>query len=180
MTVDSQGRSYFKCTREFVLREYNKRKVLQPMRRPDWDRYFLNLLEPIAARSLDPDTQIGCVIVGPERNIRATGYNSLARNVEHKEERLVRPEKYKWMEHAERNAIFAAARVGTALAGSMIYTPVLPCIYCALAIIQVGIVETVHDSVKQQRWAQTGSVYTEDFEKIRQMFSEAGVIVRAW
>ena len=43
--------------------------------------------------------------------------------------------------HAERNAIYAAAREGIRLEGSTIFTPGLPCPDCARAIIQAGIVE---------------------------------------
>jgi dCMP deaminase len=44
-----------------------------------------------------------------------------------------------WMEHAERNAIFAAARQGRALSGATIASTFFPCIDCARAIVQTGI-----------------------------------------
>ena len=34
---------------------------------PNWDRYFLDMVRIISTRSKDPDTQLGCVIVGPDR-----------------------------------------------------------------------------------------------------------------
>jgi dCMP deaminase len=42
------------------------------------------------------------------------------------------------MEHAERNAIFAAARAGQSLLGATIATTFFPCIDCARAIVQSG------------------------------------------
>src|SRR4051794_38843117 len=82
---------------------------------PTWDQYYLDICKVVASRSKDPNTQIGCVIIGPNREIRSTGYNSFPRGIrDDVPERLVRPTKYLWIEHAERNAICNAARAGTA------------------------------------------------------------------
>lgn len=51
--------------------------------------------------------------------------------------------RFVWMEHAERNAIFAAARIGRALKGARIASTLFPCIDCARAIVQSGIAELV-------------------------------------
>ncbi len=81
---------------------------------PSWDAYYLRICRHVASRSKDPNTQIGCVIVGPAHEIRSTGYNSFPRGIrDDVPERLGRPAKYLWMEHAERNAIYNAARAGT-------------------------------------------------------------------
>jgi dCMP deaminase len=48
-----------------------------------------------------------------------------------------------WIEHAERNAIFAAAREGRALSGATLATTFFPCIDCARAIVQSGIVRVL-------------------------------------
>jgi deoxycytidylate deaminase len=32
---------------------------------PGWDAYYLDICKVVAARSKDPNTQIGCVIAGP-------------------------------------------------------------------------------------------------------------------
>ena len=37
---------------------------------PSWDQYNLDICKIVAARSKDPNTQIGCVIVGPNHEIR--------------------------------------------------------------------------------------------------------------
>jgi deoxycytidylate deaminase len=77
---------------------------------PTWDQYYLNICQVVATRSKDPNTQIGCVVVGPNHEIRTTGYNSFPRGIrDDVPERLVRPTKYLWIEHAERNAICNAA-----------------------------------------------------------------------
>lgn len=47
--------------------------------------------------------------------------------------------RFVWMEHAERNAIFTAARQGKALADASLATSFFPCIDCARAIVQSGV-----------------------------------------
>ena len=107
----------------------------------EWNDYFLGIAEQVKLKSKDINTQIGAVIVGSDREILSTGYNSFPRGLDDtKEERQGRPEKYFWMEHAERNAIYNAARVGTPIKDSSIYiTSGVPCMDCARGIINSGI-----------------------------------------
>ncbi|MEC9336570.1 MAG: CMP deaminase, partial [Candidatus Thermoplasmatota archaeon] len=72
----------------------------------DWDGRFLGLAAHIAAWSKDPSTQVGCVIVGPDREVRSTGFNGLPRGIADTEARLTnRERKYPLICHAEENAI---------------------------------------------------------------------------
>jgi len=90
----------------------------------EWDDYFLNIAENVKLKSKDKRTQIGAVIVGKGNEIVSTGYNSFPRNINDSiEERQVRPEKYYWFEHAERNAIYNAARIGVSLPQSLHGSP---------------------------------------------------------
>jgi len=78
-----------------------------------WAEYFRKIAHTVKLKSKDQNTQIGAVIVGSNNEIRSTGYNSFPRGIEDfHDERQERPEKYYWMEHAERNAIINAARIG--------------------------------------------------------------------
>ena len=148
---------------------------------PDWNTYFMSMLGPLSSRSKDPNTQVSCVIVGPENNIRATGYNSLPRGIKDNcPERFERPEKYMWIEHAERNAIYSAARIGVPLAGSRLVCQLLPCMDCGRAIIQVGLVEIVFDAQKQEIFETTTPRFLPDFARVRTLLSEAGVKVTPW
>ncbi len=144
---------------------------------PNWDQYYLEVCRVVALRSKDPNTQIGCVIVGPAHEIRSTGYNSLPRGIrDDVPERLERPTKYLWMEHAERNAIYNAARAGTATESCTLYVEIMPCMDCARAIVQAGIAQVV---ISQQRMSQyTSEYYDEHFRKVEELFGEAKVAVR--
>jgi dCMP deaminase len=144
---------------------------------PDWDQYYLAICKVVAARSKDPNTQIGCVIVGPAREIRTTGYNSFPRGIrDDVPERRERPTKYLWIEHAERNAICNAARCGTPLDLCTIYVEIMPCMDCGRAIVQAGIREVV---VSEERMRQYSSdYYDQHFRMVETLFQEAGVRVR--
>jgi dCMP deaminase len=144
---------------------------------PSWDAYYLSICGNVASRSKDPNTQIGCVIVGSAREIRSTGYNSFPRGIrDNIPERLERPAKYLWMEHAERNAIYNAARAGTSTEGCSIYVEIMPCMDCARAIVQAGIGEVV---ISRERMRQYSSEYYEEhFRMVEVLFEEAGVGIR--
>lgn len=148
------------------------------MDRPSWDQYFMEIAEKVSIRSEDPDTQLGCVVVGPDHEIRATGYNSLIRGIRSEECRLVRPAKYLFMEHAERNAIYNAARSGASTKGCRMYCAILPCIDCARAIVQAGISELIYSKPKHSAWLASASRYKEDMETATNMMLEAGVKIR--
>ena len=149
-----------------------------------WDQYFINMLPAVAAKSKDKAFHVGSIIVGPDHESRTTGYNSFVRGLaDIHPERKESPEKYKWIEHAERNAIYNAARMGTQLKGCRIYISANPCIDCARAIVSVGIKEVVYDSdgayERRKRYKSRGedayAVYIQEQKDIIRMFEECGV-----
>jgi dCMP deaminase len=142
----------------------------------NWHDYYVNMLPAVAAKSKDPHTQVGSIIVGPDHEIRSTGYNGLPRGADDsKLERFQRPEKYLWIEHAERNAIYNAARVGTAINGCTIYVSLLPCIDCARAVISSGVDCVVVDHTADQAWCSTATQYIQIRSRVQQLFAECGV-----
>ena len=145
-----------------------------------WDDYFINIAQQVKERSKDHSTQIGVVIVGPDNEIRSTGYNSFPRHIDdNRSERQERPEKYFWFEHAERNAIYNAARHGAALKGCrMFMTCWIPCSDCARAIIQVGIDEVIMAGKQRDPSHPSYQMWKDAAARSEQMFREAGVILR--
>lgn len=144
---------------------------------PKWDERFMRLAHHIGLWSKDRGRRFGAVVIGPDREVRAMGYNGLPRGVDDEvEERHSREngEKYIWVAHAEANAIFNAARVGVPLKGCALYVPLFPCADCAKAIIQSGIAEVVTyepDLLSDPVWARS-------FKVSKKMLEEAGVSVR--
>ena len=147
---------------------------------PSWDDYFFDLIPIIASKSKDLSTKVGAVIVGPNHEIRSTGYNSFPRGIKDDlPERQNRPEKYLWIEHAERNAVYNAARMGTSLEGCTIYISWYPCTDCARSIIQSGIKEIVIDNRDNNKWKHNDR-WKENCGKSIQMLTEAGVYIRQY
>ncbi|KKL71172.1 hypothetical protein LCGC14_2097570 [marine sediment metagenome] len=106
----------------------------------NWDDYFMTMVYLVSSKSKDERTHIGAVIVGLEKEIRSTGYNSFVRGLDDNVfERHQKPEKDYWFEHAERNAIYNAAKQGIILNNTIIITPGIPCVDCLRGIIQSGI-----------------------------------------
>lgn len=141
------------------------------MSRKTWDDYFKLLTGVVASKSKDRSTKVGCVIVGPDNEIRTTGYNSFPRKVnDDREERHERPEKYFWTEHAERNAIYNAARVGTSILGCRAYLDWFPCMDCARGLAQSGIVEVIctPPDFDNPKWGA-------DFKRTQELFDEVGI-----
>ena len=140
----------------------------------NWDVRFLDLAAHLSRWSKDPSTQVGCVVVGPDREIRSTGFNGFPRGIEDNAERLQnRERKYPLVCHAEENAIMHAARIGVALKGCIAYVTWPPCTRCARSLIQAGILEIVYPAGLEipERWR-------EDFGTSSEMLDEAGVLVR--
>jgi len=139
-----------------------------------WDQRYMDLARHIAHWSKDRSTKVGCVIVGPDCEVRSIGFNGFPRGVDDEvDERHERPAKYAWTEHAERNAIFNAARIGVSLKGCTLYLPWFPCMDCARAIVQAGIAELVaiEPDLDDEKWGQ-------DFRLAILLFREVGTTVR--
>lgn len=145
------------------------------VRAAEWDGRFLRLAREIASWSKDQSTKVGAVIVGEDRTPGPYGYNGFPRTIDDdRATRHARPAKYRWTEHAERNAIYNAARVGVAVKGCTIYVTHMPCADCARAIIQVGIKRVVVDA---QSLIDAGFAdrWNEDMQITREMLEEAAV-----
>jgi dCMP deaminase len=141
----------------------------------EWDRRFLDLARHVGKWSKDQSRQVGCVIVGPSREIRAIGYNGFPRGADDSPDSLrnSRPNKYLWTEHAERNAIYQAARVGITVSGCTMYLPWFPCMDCARAIVQVGISRLIalQPDVSEETWG-------EQFLAAKELLDEASVEIQ--
>jgi dCMP deaminase len=141
----------------------------------NWDEYFINIAEQVKLKSKDNNTKIGVVLVGKNNEIVSTGYNSFPRGInDNVIERQEKPEKYFWFEHAERNCIYNAARIGVSTLGTTMYmTCGISCADCARAIISAGVEKIVLRSGK----GAMSPKWQESAERSNQMFKEAGIIV---
>ena len=141
-----------------------------------WVEYFRTLAHTVKLKSKDVNTQIGAIIVGKDKEIVSTGYNSFPRGLQDNlKERQERPEKYYWFEHAERNAIYNAARIGVSTKGCTMYLSCgMVCSDCARGIINAGITRIFCE----RGGGAKGVKWEEHAERSWMMLEEAGVNVQ--
>ena len=122
--------------------------------RPNWDEYFLGLIEPVSKRATCDRGRSGAVIVSPHHTILATGYVGSPPGQPHCDEvghmmRTVIDEEGNQSQHcvrtlhAEENAILQCARDGIRVEGATLYCKMVPCYNCAMRIVRVGIKRVV-------------------------------------
>lgn len=135
---------------------------------------YLGIANAISKLSKDESTKVGAFILGPTGEGGPWGYNGAPRGCDADdagEARGVRPEKYFWFEHAERNAIYNAARVGYPVKGSSLVVTHFPCMDCARAIVQAGIVRVITPEPEfsfAMRWR-------DHIARAKWLFAECGV-----
>jgi len=144
-----------------------------------WDEYFAQMVLLTASKSEDESTKCGAVIVTPNHEVVSTGYNGMPRGIADTPERQERPLKYKYFEHAERNAVYNCARSTASTLHNIMWVTGMPCSDCARAIIQAGIQEVVvldgdnQSKEFKERWK-------ESFDFTEALLEEAKIRLRTY
>lgn len=135
----------------------------------DWDGRFIELAKLVSTWSKDPSTQVGAILVSPDRHDVILGYNGFPRGIVDNDRLELRATKYQLMIHAEMNVLLNARR---SVVGYTLYTyPLMPCARCATSVIQAGVARVVAPALfgdRSGRWAI-------DVHDAERLFSEAGV-----
>jgi len=127
----------------------------------------------IAGQSRDSSNQNGATLVSACGEVIGHGVNNFAIGVKHTVERAeTRPDKYRYFEHAERSAIYQAARAGARTQGATMYCPWSACCDCARGIINSGVQSLV---MHTSRMLMTPDRWREDVNEALSMLKEAGV-----
>jgi dCMP deaminase len=137
-----------------------------------WEKRYLELAKSVASWSRDPSRKIGAVIVGNHGQIISQGFNGFARGVDDTPERYGdRETKYKFVVHAEANAIYNAIHNGASPSGATIFVTGLPvCHQCADAIIQTGVKRVVMDTLPCTGWEESGNLALQKFKEAQVEF----------
>lgn len=123
-----------------------------------WNDRFIEMATLVASWSKDTNTKVGAVVVDKDRIVLSMGYNGFPRECDDSiESRFEQPVKYLFTEHAERNAIYHAARHGVSLRGCTLYATLFPCADCTRAVIQSGITEVVAPmpNIEHPKWGES-------------------------
>ena len=133
------------------------------MSRPSLSEYFMAIAHEVAKRATCDRKHVGAVIVR-DKTILSTGYNGSVRGTPHCSDagHMMEDSHCVRTAHAEANAIVQAAKNGTSIEGSTIYTTASPCWQCFKLIANAGIKKIVY-----------GEIYRD--ERIKDFAREAGI-----
>ena len=115
-------------------------------RQQQYHEYFMRIAEETAKLSFAERTKVGAILVKDNRAI-AQGHNGQPVNFDNCCEEVLPDGTLKTKEtviHAEANAIYFCAKNGIPTNGTTLYISMSPCVKCALAIIQAGIVRVFY------------------------------------
>lgn len=113
----------------------------------------------IAAARHSPNRvrRVGAVLVPQNAGPTVVACNNFPKGVINHEQRHEGNGRLIWMEHAERNAIYAAARSGISTEGATLASTFFPCLDCARAIVQAGITRllTLEPDLSDPVWGES-------------------------
>jgi dCMP deaminase len=126
----------------------------------------------VATASPNRVRRVGAVLVVRD-GTEIAACNTFPAGIRDLEERHAGDGRLVWMEHAERHAIFEAARRGLATDGAHLTTTFFPCIDCARAIVDTGIacLDTPAPAFADPVWGAS-------FERSQVILQEGGVDIR--
>ena len=108
----------------------------------NWHNYFIAITKEVAAKSKDPSSKVGAIIVNKNHEIVSTGFNGFVSKCDETCMTYERPMKYNLIIHAEMNALIFAKRD---LYNCTVYSTHGPCENCLKHLLQAGIVKYFYD-----------------------------------
>jgi len=136
---------------------------------------FFELADLAKNKSCDKHTKLGALIININGKVLIDSCNTIPHGIKITDDRLERPIKYQYIEHAERNACFYAAKYGIPLDGTILFMSCnpIPCTECARAIIQSGIGMIIGrniENVASKKWDDSCNFALE-------LLKEAGIVI---
>lgn len=146
-------------------------QYLEPFK---WDFRFLSLAKLVSSWSKDPSTQCGAVLVRDNKTIASTGYNGFPSRIADDPELLsTRIAKLPRVIHAEMNALLYHREAFPLDRHCLYVYPALPCVRCAVHIIQAGVRRIVAPYGPMKHWEESMAMS-------RALFTEANVEVKEY
>lgn len=139
--------------------------------------FFRQLYQYAMNTSKDPSTQNAALLTDQGSGIIAIECNNIPEKIQQTDNRWERPTKYHYVEHAERNVLYKATRMGMSTQDLTMYCPWYSCSGCARAIIQCGIKRVIghkeYFDRTPDRWKKSCAIGIE-------MMQEAGIDCMVW
>ncbi len=106
----------------------------------------MSIAEAVSAKSKDPSSKNGCVIVDENKRVISLGYNGMVQGADESKMTLSeRPMKYYFSIHSEMNALIFAHQD---LTGCTLYNRVATCDNCLKYCLQAGIKRFVYKELR--------------------------------
>lgn len=121
----------------------------------EWQRAMLHVAYKRSLGSPDPSTQNAALVFSRDGAVLGKAVNDFTKGMEVRPEMLERPLKYSYIEHAERNALYAALSDSIELYGRVPHIMVCPwaaCADCARAIVQSGVKYLIRHEHEGSHW----------------------------
>lgn len=135
---------------------------------------YIRRAEVTAENSPDAETKVGAVLISYKTgSVISEGYNGFVRGAQDARIPKTRPEKYKYIIHAEANLVCNAARNGVTTDDCFAVITMSPCVQCARLLYQCGVTTAYYkeyyrgtDEVKQLGDLQLKYTAFEKYTKI--------------
>lgn len=145
---------------------------IPPREVPQRDDFYMGMAFWAAAKSKDPNTQVGAFIIDFENVPLGWGYNGPPRQIQDNLISWERPGKYDFICHAEENAIDYARG---SLENATIYVTAQPCTRCMLRIVKEGIKKAVYYPMSRKADSASSLTSEEIHKKTEEIARLGGV-----
>jgi dCMP deaminase len=108
---------------------------------------YMEMAHSVKKLSPDEETKVGAIMLSNEDRIVASSYNGFLRGAIDSSLPKTRPEKYTFIQHAERNILYNCAYEGIKTRGSTIICTLSPCEDCLRAAYQSGVKTIIFDEL---------------------------------
>lgn len=102
-------------------------------------KIYMGMAYKMKELSPDEENKVGAIMLSPDERIIASSYNGFLRGADDKELPCTRPDKYKFIQHAERNMLYNCSYEGIRTKDTTIICTLSPCEDCVRALYQSGV-----------------------------------------
>lgn len=108
---------------------------------------YMEMAKSIAKLSPDAETQVGAIMLSEEGRVISTSFNGYLRGTIDSILPNTRPDKYEYMQHAERNMLYNCCYEGIRTKNTTIVCTLSPCLDCLRACYQAGVKLIIFDEL---------------------------------
>jgi dCMP deaminase len=108
---------------------------------------YMEMARAMSKLSPDSETKVGAIMLSENGRVVAASFNGFARGADDSSLPNTRPDKYQYIQHAERNMLYNCAFEGIRTKETTIICTLSPCLECVRACFQSGVRTIVFDEL---------------------------------